>query len=448
MEVTTAQDTILEIELAHRAILGRCLQVVDECSPRDVASKLVGGILERSQRIDAIGRVVAAETGRDRRPASSARWLHPGWCRELEFLGDVPGPLDGQELVVEFCAARGSLPGGAQGHNSPPPEHVSRRLQFVDSGAEPLEFDAATLRLPTSSLQVTTPPIVDFATECCRRGINDGPGYYPDDLNCAQGHNSPPPEHVSRRLQFVDSGAEPLEFDAATLRLPTSSLQVTTPPIVDFATECCRRGINDGPGYYPDDLNLTTYASFFQYWVASTKRAAELERPIFLMMASALARRRLSLCTGWMSRSRSEAKLTWADKVRSGSSSSGDNTNGARPEPLPSTPFRGGVTESPRNLTFQAYSVTKPTLCPDFQRASGIATLVRKDITFVEKTTLAYKQGLESQLVEIIAGRDIKANIFILSVYSLPRDRLRNFNSLFLVAKTQAKNKPLMIAGD
>ncbi|KAH8042314.1 hypothetical protein HPB51_021398 [Rhipicephalus microplus] len=149
---------------------------------------------------------------------------------------------------------------GAQGHNSPPPENVSRRLQFVDSGAEPLEFDAATLRLPTSSLQVTTPPIVDLATECCRRGINDGPGYYPDDLNCAQGHNSPPPENVSRRLQFVDSGAEPLEFDAATLRLPTLSLQVTTPPIVDFATECCRRGINDGPGYYPDDLN---------YWARS-----------------------------------------------------------------------------------------------------------------------------------------------------------------------------------
>ncbi|KAH8021193.1 hypothetical protein HPB51_012588 [Rhipicephalus microplus] len=73
---------------------------------------------------------------------------------------------------------------GAQGHNSLPPEHVCRRLQFVDSGAEPLEFDAATLRLPTSSLQVTTPHNVDFTTEWCRRGINDGPGYYPDDLNC------------------------------------------------------------------------------------------------------------------------------------------------------------------------------------------------------------------------------------------------------------------------
>ncbi|KAH8009505.1 hypothetical protein HPB51_018151 [Rhipicephalus microplus] len=62
-------------------------------------------------------------------------------------------------LAPSVCRA------GAQGHNSLPPEHVGRRLQFVDSGAEPLEFDAATLRLPTSSRQVTTPPNVDFATE-------------------------------------------------------------------------------------------------------------------------------------------------------------------------------------------------------------------------------------------------------------------------------------------
>ncbi|KAH7975454.1 hypothetical protein HPB52_001783 [Rhipicephalus sanguineus] len=41
-----------------------------------------------------------------------------------------------------------------------------------------------------------------------------------------QGHNSLPPEPVCRRLQFV---AEPLESDAATLRLPTSSRQVTAP---------------------------------------------------------------------------------------------------------------------------------------------------------------------------------------------------------------------------
>ncbi|KAH8032750.1 hypothetical protein HPB51_001448 [Rhipicephalus microplus] len=95
---------------------------------------------------------------------------------------------------------------GAQGHNSPPPEHVSRRLQFVDSGAEPLEFDAATLRLPTSSLQVTTPPIVDFATECCRRGINDGPGYYPDDLNLREVRRSRQDYLVGRLAHRYDPG--------------------------------------------------------------------------------------------------------------------------------------------------------------------------------------------------------------------------------------------------
>ncbi|KAH7939204.1 hypothetical protein HPB52_008341 [Rhipicephalus sanguineus] len=46
---------------------------------------------------------------------------------------------------------------GAQGHSSLPPEHMCRRFQFVDGGAEAPEFDAATLRLLTSSLQVTAP---------------------------------------------------------------------------------------------------------------------------------------------------------------------------------------------------------------------------------------------------------------------------------------------------
>ncbi|KAH7967745.1 hypothetical protein HPB52_002151 [Rhipicephalus sanguineus] len=89
----------------------------------------------------------------------------------------------------------------AQGHNSLPPEPVCRRLQFV---AEPLESDAATLRLPTSSRQEGW------------RGL-------PRRTDRAQGHNSLPPEPVCRRLQFV---AEPLESDAATLRLPTSSRQL------------------------------------------------------------------------------------------------------------------------------------------------------------------------------------------------------------------------------
>ncbi|KAH8038367.1 hypothetical protein HPB51_001335 [Rhipicephalus microplus] len=150
-------------------------------------------------------------TAREARPRAGVTRAF-GSARVVESWRRVPEPA----LAPLFQEGWRGFPRrttGAQGHNSLPPEHVGRRLQFVDSGAEPLEFDAATLRLPTSSLQVTTPPNVDFATECCRRGINDGPGYYPDDLNCDDAPN------------------------------------------VDFATECCRRGINDGPGYYPDDLN-------------------------------------------------------------------------------------------------------------------------------------------------------------------------------------------------
>ncbi|KAH8038052.1 hypothetical protein HPB51_020889 [Rhipicephalus microplus] len=99
-------------------------------------------------------------------------------------------------------------------------------------------------------------------------------------------------------------------------------------------------------------------------------------------------------------------------------------------------------------LTTGTGTVTRLTLSPDFKRARDIATLVRKDISFVEKTTLTYKQGLKPQLVEIFSSRASKANIFLLNVYSPPRDRLRNFNSFFLVATKQAKNKPLMIAGE
>ncbi|KAH7936288.1 hypothetical protein HPB52_021329 [Rhipicephalus sanguineus] len=47
---------------------------------------------------------------------------------------------------------------------------------------------------------------------------------FPGVMSVLKGHNSLPPEHVCRRLQFV---AEPLEFDAATMHLATSSPQVT-----------------------------------------------------------------------------------------------------------------------------------------------------------------------------------------------------------------------------
>ncbi|KAH6933320.1 hypothetical protein HPB50_014175 [Hyalomma asiaticum] len=55
-------------------------------------------------------------------------------------------------VMVTRLMLRERRTAGAQGHNSLPPEHVFRQLQLV---AEPLEFHAATLRLPTSSRQLT-----------------------------------------------------------------------------------------------------------------------------------------------------------------------------------------------------------------------------------------------------------------------------------------------------
>ncbi|KAH8038287.1 hypothetical protein HPB51_000453 [Rhipicephalus microplus] len=99
--------------------------------------------------------------------------------------------------------------------------------------------------LSESWRQVPEPVLVPLVVESWRRVpepalaplFQEGWRGFPRRTTGAQGHNSLPPEHVGRRLRFVDSGAEPLEFDAATLRLPTSSRQVTTPPNVDFATE-------------------------------------------------------------------------------------------------------------------------------------------------------------------------------------------------------------------
>ncbi|KAH7958176.1 hypothetical protein HPB51_027839 [Rhipicephalus microplus] len=145
------------------------------------------------------------------------------------------------------------------------------RTSRVDSSA------SARRPVQESWRQVPEPVLVPLVVESWRRVpepalaplFQEGWRGFPRRTTGAQGHNSLPPEHVSRRLQFVDSGAEPLEFDAATLRLPTSSLQVTTPPNIDFATECCRQGINDGPGYYPDDLNCPTVD-----WGATTTEQA------------------------------------------------------------------------------------------------------------------------------------------------------------------------------
>lgn len=101
-----------------------------------------------------------------------------------------------------------------------------------------------------------------------------------------------------------------------------------------------------------------------------------------------------------------------------------------------------------QNMSFSGYRVSRPTLDPDFKQARGIATLIRKDISFMERDTPTYKKGLESMITEIIPSRTLKAHLYILNVYSSPTDRLRNFTKLLSSAVSQAKDRPLIVAGD
>ncbi|KAH8025478.1 hypothetical protein HPB51_008393 [Rhipicephalus microplus] len=172
---------------------------------------------------------------------------------DVDPVSDMIWKFQRYELVMDFAMRR----------CLPPPLNAITYVWLLLTGI--LRLCATVFKGKRESWRLVPEPVlVPLVVESWRRVpepalaplFQEGWRGFPRRTTGAQGHNSPPPEHVSRRLQFLDSGAEPLEFDAATLRLPTSSLQVTTPPIVDFATECCRRGINDGPGYYPDDLNL------------------------------------------------------------------------------------------------------------------------------------------------------------------------------------------------
>ncbi|KAH7942427.1 hypothetical protein HPB49_024061 [Dermacentor silvarum] len=89
-----------------------------------------------------------------------------------------------------------------------------------------------------------------------------------------------------------------------------------------------------------------------------------------------------------------------------------------------------------------------PTLDPEFKEARGIATLIRKEVSFVERGAPTYKKGLESMLKEIVPSRALKTNIYILNVYTFSIDRLGNFNKLLTSAASQAKDRPLIVAGD
>ncbi|KAH6920870.1 hypothetical protein HPB50_028145 [Hyalomma asiaticum] len=99
-------------------------------------------------------------------------------------------------------------------------------------------------------------------------------------------------------------------------------------------------------------------------------------------------------------------------------------------------------------MSFSGYRFSRPNLDPDLKQARGIATLIRNDVSFGERDTVTYKKGLESMLTEIIPSGALKTHLYILNVYSSPTDRLRNFTKLFTSAALQAKDMPLIVAGD
>ncbi|XP_075543609.1 uncharacterized protein LOC142578073 [Dermacentor variabilis] len=51
-------------------------------------------------------------------------------------------------------------------------------------------------------------------------------------------------------------------------------------------------------------------------------------------------------------------------------------------------------------------------------------------------------------LTEIIPSRALKANLYILNVYSSPIDRLKDFNKFLTSAASQTKDGPLIVDGD
>ncbi|KAH6927458.1 hypothetical protein HPB50_004188 [Hyalomma asiaticum] len=66
------------------------------------------------------------------------------------------------------------------------------------------------------------------------------------------------------------------------------------------------------------------------------------------------------------------------------------------------------------------------------------------DIMFAERDTPAYKEGLETVLVEILPHRTVKRSIFVLNTYSPPSDKKRDFNRLLISA---AEHRILRDAG-
>lgn len=78
----------------------------------------------------------------------------------------------------------------------------------------------------------------------------------------------------------------------------------------------------------------------------------------------------------------------------------------------------------------------------------GISILISKRLTFVPHDFGPEPKLSEHLLIELIPGGRLKENIFVLNVYSPPRDSQRQFRQLFSKAAKLARSSPLVIGGD
>lgn len=75
-----------------------------------------------------------------------------------------------------------------------------------------------------------------------------------------------------------------------------------------------------------------------------------------------------------------------------------------------------------------------------------MSTLVRRNVTAVQYDTGSTQ--VDHVLVELIPRRKRDGNLFVLNVYSSPRQMRCEFGDLFAVTRRKIKNNPPLIVGD
>lgn len=78
----------------------------------------------------------------------------------------------------------------------------------------------------------------------------------------------------------------------------------------------------------------------------------------------------------------------------------------------------------------------------------GISTLVTNKYTFIVHDLNLESNKVEHSLVEIIPSGQFKTSVFILNIYSTPKDLRQRFAAIINRAVSKAKTFPLLVAGD